>query len=395
MGKGGRRGQFFWAVALLLTLSPSARSQLPPQPVPVVPPAAAVPVAPPPAPAPLFPGVDAPPAQPPAPPQPPVGQGPFGSLGNTGTGLGSQGLGGFGNLFSPNVGQVPILAGFGTTWLPQERVRVQGTELGFVRENFSVLLPVCQDGCNDLSLTAAGHAEQFGTHGTILPTTGQPFPENLYNIRFGAIYRHLFDNNWIAGGSLSFGSASDELFHSIHEDTLAVSAFLRIPSGERNAWLFSLSYSPTSELNFPIPGVAYIYSPSDNLRVNIGLPFQVYYRPTDELAFTFSYMLLRTIHARAIYRVARPLRVYAGFDWSNESYFLADRPDTRQRFFSYDKRLSAGILYSLSPNLLLNLSTGYEFDRLYFEGVSYSDRGNNRVDVDAAPFLSFQIQTRW
>ena len=386
MGKRAWPGRLLWIVALLPALPPMARGQLPEQPVPVVPAAAA------PAEVPLVP-VPSPGPAPAA--QPPVGQGPLGSLGNTGTGLSSQGLGGFGNLFSPNVGNVPILASFGSTWLPQERVRVQGTELGFVRENFSLLFPVCQDDSNDLALTASGHAEQFGTHGTILPTTGQPFPEDLYNIRFGAVYRHLFDNNWIAGGTVSFGSASDELFHSIHEDTLAVSTFLRIPSGERNAWLFSLSYSPTSEVNFPLPGIAYIYSPSDNLRVNIGLPFQLYYRPTDELAFTFSYMLLRTIHSRAIYRVARPFRVYTGFDWSNESYFLADRPDTRQRFFYYNKRLSAGILYSISPNLLLNLSTGYEFDRLYFEGVSYSDRANNRVDVGAAPLLSFQIQARW
>ena len=57
-------------------------------------------------------------------------------------------------------------------------------------------------------------------------------------------------------------------------------------------------YSPTSELPFPIPGVAYVWQPADNFRMNIGVPFMVMYRPVDDLTLDFSYMLVRTVHAR-------------------------------------------------------------------------------------------------
>ncbi len=205
----------------------------------------------------------------------------------------------------------------------------------------------------------------------------------------------MFSNGWIGGGSLSVGSASDKPFHSINEMTVGVNAFLRVPQGDHNAWLFSLSYSPTSELPFPIPGVAYIYQPSDYLRINIGLPFAVWYRPWDDLTLELSYMLLRTVHARAAYRVCAPVRVYAGFDWSNESYFLADRNDENDRFFYYEKRLSAGVQVFLRRQALLDISGGYVFDRFYFQGHQYNDRNHDRIDVGSGPLLGLRFELRY
>jgi hypothetical protein len=254
--------------------------------------------------------------------------------------------------------------------------------------------PIRQDAHDEWSASTNVRAEFFHT-GAILPNTDQPFPEDLWNIRFGTSYRHLYDNGWIAGGSVSFGSASDKPFENLNVMTAGVSAFLRVPSGEHNAWLFSLSYSSTSELPIPIPMVAYIYQPSDQLRINIGLPFQVMYRPLDDLTFDFSYMLLRTVHARATYRIARPLRVYVGFDWENESYFLADRPKDNDRFFYYDKRVTAGVQLVVSKHVTLDLAGGYTFDRFYFEGAQYSDRNFNRLNIDDGPFASFQLVARW
>ena len=56
---------------------------------------------------------------------------------------------------------------------------------------------------------------------------------------------------------------------------VSMNGMLRIPQGEHNAWLFTLMYSPTSQLNFPIPGVAYSWNPSPQFHANIGLPLQM------------------------------------------------------------------------------------------------------------------------
>jgi hypothetical protein len=195
---------------------------------------------------------------------------------------------------------------------------------------------------------------------------------------------------------VSAGSASDKPFNGLEEMTIGLNGFLRIPQGQNNAWLFTLSYSTTSELPIPIPGVAYIWQPSDSFRANIGLPFQVLWRPSDDWTLDLSYMLLTTVHARATYHLCRPVRLYALYAWENESYLLADRPDSNDRFFYVDQRVGAGVQYFFTPRASLDVSGGYTFDRYFFEGHSItSGTSFNRVDVGPGPYLAVQFQVRW
>jgi hypothetical protein len=363
------------ALALLL-LVPALRGQGPADPPPVTP----VAVVPEPYPEPGLPhsGFDAPAPAPPEQPLPRDTASPMAGL--------------FGG-FDPRA-LAMFRADYKATYFFNEQVSGQPTHLGYLEQDVSLAVPVYHDDCDVLALTFRGRNEHFSTD-AILPGSGRAFPDDLWAVQLGTTYAHTFENGWVTGGTVSVGSASDRPFNSINEMTLGVNAFLRIPSGERNAWLFGLSYSPTSELGFPIPTVAYIYNPSDDLRVNIGLPFQVMYRPMTDLQLDFSYMLLRTVHARATYRVCREVRVHAGFDWGNEAYFLADRQNVNDRLFYYDKRLSAGVQYMVTPRFSLDLTGGYTFDRFYFEGAQYSDHLANELRIGNGAYLSFQGRLRW
>jgi hypothetical protein len=237
---------------------------------------------------------------------------------------------------------------------------------------------------------ASLRSDLFHTN-AILPDTGQPFPQDLWSVRIGTTYRHEFENGWITGTSLSIGSASDQPFHSVNELTGGVNLFLRIPQGEHNAWLFTLNYSPTAELAFPVPGVAYLWQPSDRLHVNVGLPFMVMWRPLDDVTLDVSYMLIRTVHARATYRICRAASVYVGYDWNNESWYLVDRPDVHDRFFYFEQRVSAGVRGHLWKMATYDLSGGFVFDRSFFEGKNSNSQNFNRVDVGDAPILSVRF----
>jgi hypothetical protein len=89
------------------------------------------------------------------------------------------------------------------------------------------------------------------------------------------------------------------------------------------------------------------------------------------------------------------VRVYAGYDWDNESYLPVDRPNENDRLFYYDQRLTAGVQADVRKNITLDLSGGYTFDRFYFIGHSFSDQHHDRIDVGDGPFLSLQVRTRW
>jgi hypothetical protein len=310
------------------------------------------------------------------------------------TGSLSSGRGGFSGFSSGIVGQLPFRVDYRVTWFPDEEVQGQGTNLGFVRQDFTLGFPVWQTGSEEWSASVHVRNELFHT-GAVFTDTGQPFPEELWAVNFGTTYRHLFDNGWIAGGTLSVGSASDKPFHSINEMTAGVNVFLRIPQGEHNAWLFTLSYASNSELPIPIPGVAFIWQPSEQFRMNIGLPFQIMYRPIDDLTLDFSYMLLTAVHARATYRVSPKVRLFVGYDYNDESYLLADRPDPNERLFYYDQHVSGGVQYAVCRNATLEFAGGYTFDRFYFEGHSFSDQNQNRIDVGNGAFLTANFRVKW
>jgi hypothetical protein len=330
----------------------------------------------------LFPAAvrsqDGPPPPPPGPPPAPAG--PL--------------LGGDGLPLDPVLGLGLGRSNVGFTWVPDQRVAGQPSDLGLMRLAVSTSVPLYQDDCQTLAVATAFRSEWMHT-GAILPDSHMPFPEELYNVHLGLNYRYQFDNGWMAGGGVSVGSASDRLFHSIDEMTLGLNTFLRIPQGEHNAWLFTLSYSANSQLPIPIPGVAYVWQPDDSFRVNIGLPFQLFWAPVEGLTLDCSYMLLTTVHARLTYHPWAGWQVYTAFDWTNEGYFLADRPDTNDRFYYYEKRVTVGVRYAPWERVRLEAFGGYAFDRFYFQGHNNSDQNNDRVDVGDGPFLGGQVQIRW
>jgi hypothetical protein len=248
-----------------------------------------------------------------------------------------------------------------------------------------------------LSASVRVRNQEFAT-GAELPDTGEPFPDELWNVRIGASYRHRFDSGWIGALDVNVGSPSDRPFASVHELDVSATAILRVPARDRDAWVFFLNYGSNREFlpHVPIPGFGYSYQPSDQLTavVTTGL-VSLEYRPVEALTLTASYVAVRTVDVRLTYQVARPVRVWIGFDWTNERYLRANRADPDDRLFYYEKRVRAGAIIGLARQLFVDVAVGYSFDRFYFEGEGYSDRNRNRIDVGDGPFTQVRLGTRF
>ena len=313
--------------------------------------------------------------------------------------LGSAGGGGgLGMAFSPVVGHIPYSGGYSDAEFFNSGVKGQNAHLGYFQQNLNFLMPIWQSSTDEFYADGRVGVETFSTN-AILPSTQQPFPSDLWNIGLGTGYRHLFDNGWTSGGSISVGSASDQPFHSIREMTISASVFTRVPSGDRNAWVFGAAMSSNSQVlpYIPIPFAAYLYNPSKDFQAMLGFPFaNVIYRPVENLTLSMSYALLTNFHVRATYQIARSWSVFAGLEFDNENYWLADRQATDQLFFYYNDRLSAGSQIVFSRNVLLQFSGGYIFDRYYFEGTSFTSGQNfNRVSIEPGAFLAAHLQVRF
>jgi hypothetical protein len=283
---------------------------------------------------------------------------------------------------------------YSTLWLPNVPVHGQDADFEMLRQDLGFTHPLWKDPLNALSLTGGVRNELIQTD-AILPGVGQPVPSELWGVNLGLRYSRQLDDGWITGGGVSIGSASDHPFAGWRELNIGMNAMLRIPQGEHNAWIFTLAYSPLGELAFPVPGVAFSYNPSPQFHANIGLPLMVMWRPTDDWQFQASYMLLRTVHVKSQYRFARWLSGFAAYDWSNESYFLVDSPDSTDRFFIYDQRASLGLQTAFMQHFTASVSTGFIFDRYLFEGTSSTSTSADRVYLGNGPFAGMNLGARW
>lgn len=302
------------------------------------------------------------------------------------------GLGGFGG---PGMGGGSGGPGYSATWYPSQRVSGQTTELGIFRQSINLGAPIWRNG-GDMLLFNVGIRNSLFSTDAILPDSGRQFPDQLWNINFSFTLLRQFENGWSGGLMTGFGSASDQPFHSIREMNLNLLGFLRIPvRNERDSWMFSVMYAPTGNLNFPIPGVAYSWNPSDDLRVNIGLPFSVMWRPVDELTIDMSYIPLTNINARATYRIVETVFAYGGYEFLNESFFLADREDSRARFMGFEQRLIAGVRWDFWRRATLDFNAGYAFDRYYGEGRNQGSDLQDRVNIAPGAFLGSSLRMRF
>jgi hypothetical protein len=299
---------------------------------------------------------------------------------------------------SPTLGEIQIRADIRETYYPNERVRQQGTELKIFEERGGLSFPIWQNATDELSFSGSVRYQDLDTGDTpaILPGSHEQLPGDLWEIKFGPTYRHKFENGWIAGMNVEVGSSSNRPFHSIDEVTARATAFLRVPQGERNAWIFTLNYTNYSEYfsGFPVPGIDFLYSPNDNFTLVVGFPFTyLEWKPFEKLTLQVSYRPVRTVIAKVTYEIFQPLRVWAGFDWDDDSYLRANRNRTNDRLFYYEKRLTGGIRFDLR-HAGFEVSGGYAFDRFY-EAAKYSDRNDNRIDIHSGPFVIGKISVRF
>ena len=298
----------------------------------------------------------------------------------------------------PTLGKMMGRGDYRITFYSNERVEGQSTRLDLTQHNFTLVTPLFQNSTDEFAMSTRLRYQNYDTAAS-LPETGQRLPEELYDAKAGLSYRHKFANDWILGGTVTAGSASDEPFDSEDELIVRAAAVLRVPSGPRNAWLYSITYASDVEIfhmrHIPIPGIAYYWAPSDRFKAVIGFPFtSVEYRPVEALTLEASYVPVRTVRARAMYAVFRPLRVFVGFDADHDSYYLAGRSDKDHQLFYYEKRVTGGIRFDLR-HVGIEVTGGYAFDRFYFDGESYSDRHDNRINVGDGTFVAVRLSTRW
>lgn len=266
-------------------------------------------------------------------------------------------------------------------WSPAQDLSTQPGELTMSGQSLSLAAPLRIEPGRVWLATGGVHSLRLGSSGR-LPDSLAEIPAELWRVTAGVMHFRDLDNGYQVGGILNFGSASDQPFASWRETTANAIGFVNVPYGDRDGWSFSLFYSPTSQLPFPVPGVAYLWRPDETMSAKIGIPFAVDYRPTAEFSLAMSYTPLTNVEITARHKLGDAWSMYGGYAITNDTYWLADRSDDDQRLYLFDQRLTVGLERDLAFGLRLDFSAAYVFDRQIFQGESFTRDRRDEIGVD-------------
>lgn len=174
-------------------------------------------------------------------------------------------------------------------WFRDENVQGQT-----VPPDFSVSYPLWQNDRNEWTTSVKVCDALLPPHAIFIDRQ-QSSPDERWKVGLNTTYRHLLEKGWIDGGSVSVESVSEKPFSSLSQMTEGVSAFLKVPQGPHNFWLFSVSYSSSNEWSWPIPKVAYTWQPSGRVRADIGLVLPSTDHLLDDLSLDVSIKLLSPV----------------------------------------------------------------------------------------------------
>lgn len=284
----------------------------------------------------------------------------------------------------------------GGFWAPATDVVGQPATLGmnaeFARVAAPLMTPV-EGGPLWLGIGRFGRLELDTA--AILPDSGQPVPDQLWLVETGLTHIRPLASGGTLGGTFLFGSASDRPFAAGRDLTLMAVGFWNTPArNERDEWALSIFYSPTSQLPYPLPGIAYGWRPNDSFEAKIGVPASFEWRPDEKWTISAAYFPLVNVNVEARRRLGSDWSFVAFYRTDTQIYFLADRLLDDERFYVFDQRAAFGLERSLGGGFTVEALASWLFDRKLFQGTNFTAGRTDVVAFDAGPGLSLQLLWR-
>lgn len=227
-----------------------------------------------------------------------------------------------------------------------------------------------------------------------LEPNNSPYPD-LYDIKAGLAYSKTLENGKQWTVHSSFGSASDKPFTSAKDNTLNITAIYTSPIDPVKKWLYFLNYSNNRSFlnNVPLPGIAWMYTPSREFALILGAPFLfLNWQFSEKMGLSTFTLLPYTFRGQIYYRMNPVSQVYFGLDASQMVHYLHDREKDKERLFYDERKIFIGAKSPLAKGLMAEAELGYAFDRKFFSAENYSWRPEDATNIGSAPFARLQLK---
>ena len=213
---------------------------------------------------------------------------------------------------------------------------------------------------------------------------------DLYQFDVGLTYTRATEKGrfWAVNGN--FGSASDKPFKDPSVSTMSANYFYLKPVSKTGTWLYLINYSNNRPIlnNIPLPGFAYIYTPSKAFRGTFGIPFAMLnWEFADRWGFKFFTIAPWIIESTVDYAISGPMKAYTGLAFAQSTYYLYGRAEKKERLFYDEKKIFIGLKSPLSKKFFAELEGGYAFDRRYFSAENYERSPSDALVLGSSPYI--------
>lgn len=252
---------------------------------------------------------------------------------------------------------------------------------------FDMSVPVIRNDTESWTVSLAGNEL------AVNPTQGEL--SRFYDLKMGLGYTKALDDKRLWSASIRYGSASDRLFANSSASTIGATWFYSYPKDETARWMFLVDYSNNRPIlnNIPLPGFAYFYTPSKTFKLAVGAPFASVTWDFHEYWGLEGFTLVPwVVKGNLYYRINDFAKVYTGLDFSQITYYLADRTNNKERVFYDEKKLFLGVKSPLNKNILADFEVGHAFDRAFFQAEEYEIDPENPTTIANAFYAKLSLR---
>lgn len=217
----------------------------------------------------------------------------------------------------------------------------------------------------------------------------------LYDIKFGMSYTKVIGEKRMWSVLMNYGSASDKPFYDPTVSTLGLTAFYSYPSDEKSSWLLLANYSNNRPIlnNIPLPGFAWFYYPSKELRLVLGAPFaSINWQFADQWGMTFFTLVPWIVKGSVYYKINAFAQAYTGMDFNQVTYLVYGRENRDDRLFYDEKKIFIGVKSPISKTVFADFEVGHAFDRRFFQAENYEINPGNQVDIGNAYYAKLALR---
>jgi hypothetical protein len=211
---------------------------------------------------------------------------------------------------------------------------------------------------------------------------------DYYNIKFGMSYNTMLENNETLTFGFNYGSASDKPFQDSTVNTIDATATYSFQAeNENDRWFWLLNYSNNRSFlnNLPLPGFAYMYSPSKEFRAVFGIPFATFnWKFEDPWTWNFFVLATNQIKSTLSYSLGGPVQIFSGIDFSQQTFMQYGRTNQKERVYFAEKEIFLGFKSPLNDTFLMEIESGYSFDRTIFSAETYSLNPSNATSIGSS-----------